>query len=463
MKTTKKVSFGEKEYTEDELSNLRKKLRSENDGIKIIPFNLKAEKRAGYFNENDEYIQTRRIVLDEDDEEEIETDEWLKQLSKNEIAKFVSKENAKVEEKLPEKVCLKNILEILKPDENSFEALSRLGKVKNKELIEKLSEACNTLLQTHSNIYELKASGINSLALKDVFYEYKIGKNPEIHGPFNATMMSQWNESYFSQVSNDPNQQVFVRKAEKKEDSEKTAADDLDGLSDSDDDEEQNSSEEWVLSTKFFEELKVHEFNRRKETLRSQQISERLGLEEAHLLEFQRFNKSWDEKLAEHQNYGSTLVSDLKNKHLVEIQELRMIFIAKQETKNNPGIKGSDKYKPSKELLNLRKVQESLAKQRDYQHAARIKHRADELESNERKRLVEKKNRALEIKEFHLKRKHKNELHALQKKLKATKDSIEKRKTEEVDKLLQRYNNVQNQLLAAQKLQRSKLYRYRRK
>ena len=36
------------------------------------------------------------------------------------------------------------------------------------------------------------------------------------------------------------------------------------------------------------EELKLHEENRRKEAMRSRQIAERLGVEEAHMLEFQQ-------------------------------------------------------------------------------------------------------------------------------------------------------------------------------
>ena len=42
------------------------------------------------------------------------------------------------------------------------------------------------------------------------------------------------------------------------------------------------------------EELKLHEENRRCEALRSRQIAERLGVEEAHMLEFQQFNQKWD-------------------------------------------------------------------------------------------------------------------------------------------------------------------------
>jgi len=32
--------------------------------------------------------------------------------------------------------------------------------------------------------------------------------------------------------------------------------------------------------------------------MRARQIAERLGVEEAHMLEFQQFNKNWDQKIA---------------------------------------------------------------------------------------------------------------------------------------------------------------------
>ncbi len=39
------------------------------------------------------------------------------------------------------------------------------------------------------------------------------------------------------------------------------------------------------------DELRKHEENRLKEEVRSKQIAERLGVEEAHMIEFQNFNK----------------------------------------------------------------------------------------------------------------------------------------------------------------------------
>jgi len=60
------------------------------------------------------------------------------------------------------------------------------------------------------------------------------------------------------------------------------------------------------------EELKLHEENRRKEAMRSRQIAERLGVEEAHMLEFQQFNMVWDKKMAEYEHHAENLVEAMK-------------------------------------------------------------------------------------------------------------------------------------------------------
>ncbi len=48
-------------------------------------------------------------------------------------------------------------------------------------------------------------------------------------------------------------------------------------------------------------ELKAHEENRQREAMRARQIGEMLGIEEAHMLEFQQFNSGWDSKMEEYE------------------------------------------------------------------------------------------------------------------------------------------------------------------
>jgi hypothetical protein len=46
--------------------------------------------------------------------------------------------------------------------------------------------------------------------------------------------------------------------------------------------------------------------------MRSRQIAERLGVEEAHMLEFQQFNAVWDKKMADYEKNAAELVLAMK-------------------------------------------------------------------------------------------------------------------------------------------------------
>ena len=65
--------------------------------------------------------------------------------------------------------------------------------------------------------------------------------------------------------------------------------------------EEQGKYVEAEIATKRLEELKIHEEKRKREAIHARQLSEKLGLEEAHMLEFQQFNTIWDKKMAEYE------------------------------------------------------------------------------------------------------------------------------------------------------------------
>ena len=71
------------------------------------------------------------------------------------------------------------------------------------------------------------------------------------------------------------------------------------------------------------EELRQHEENRRREAMRSRQIAERLGVEEAHMLEFQQFNALWDKRMAEFEQKSADLEEAMKERHGTELMEYR--------------------------------------------------------------------------------------------------------------------------------------------
>lgn len=76
--------------------------------------------------------------------------------------------------------------------------------------------------------------------------------------------------------------------------------------------ERQGKYVEAEIAKNRLEELKLHEENRRREALRSRHIAERLGVEEAHMLEFQQFNIVWDRKMAEFEQGAQELVGTMK-------------------------------------------------------------------------------------------------------------------------------------------------------
>jgi len=90
------------------------------------------------------------------------------------------------------------------------------------------------------------------------------------------------------------------------------------------------------------------------EAMRSRQIAERLGVEEAHMLEFQQFNVIWDKKMAEYEDHSEELIEAMKERHEAELRDYQRTLLSKEL-----------RPKFSKDLLNLRRIQDTLAKQKE--------------------------------------------------------------------------------------------------
>ena len=94
--------------------------------------------------------------------------------------------------------------------------------------------------------------------------------------------------------------------------------------------ERQGKYVEAEIAKNRLEELKLHEENRRKEAMRSRQIAERLGVEEAHMPEFQQFNMVWDKKMSEYENHAEMLVESLKVRHTKDLKDFQRKLLQKQ-------------------------------------------------------------------------------------------------------------------------------------
>uniref|UniRef100_A0A7S1TX53 Uncharacterized protein n=1 Tax=Phaeomonas parva TaxID=124430 RepID=A0A7S1TX53_9STRA len=212
--------------------------------------------------------------------------------------------------------------------------------------------------------------------------------------------------------------------------------------------ERQGKYVEAEIAKNRLEELRLHEENRRKEAMRSRQIAERLGVEEAHMLEFQQFNMVWDKKMSDYEERAESLVEAMKERHAAELRAFQDRLLTKQT-----------RAKFSRELLDLRRIQEHLAKARDYTEAHKIKLKADALEAWETERWRNGKQQEMFQKEAKFKHQKQQELLALQKRIQTGREEQKKQRQMDLERLLQRYQNVKSELEAQQNLERIRMER----
>lgn len=210
--------------------------------------------------------------------------------------------------------------------------------------------------------------------------------------------------------------------------------------------ERQGKYVEAEIAKNRLDELKLHEENRRREAMRSRQIAERLGVEEAHMLEFQQFNEIWDRKMHEYETHAEELVETMKDRHAAELRDFQRKLMGKQI-----------RPKFSKDLLNLRKIQDTLAKQKDYAEAHKMKLKADALEAWELEKWHSQRQQDLLAKEAKFKVAKQTELQALQKRIQTGREEQKKQRHLDLERLLQRYQNVKAELEAQQNLERIRM------
>lgn len=199
------------------------------------------------------------------------------------------------------------------------------------------------------------------------------------------------------------------------------------------------------------QQLRDHEENRRREELRSQQLAERLGVEEAHMKELQEFNEIWDRKVAEFESHAANLQNTLAARHKSEHQG----YVDKIRRETEPRTP-----RWSKDLLNLRKIQETLAKMKKYAEAGKTKAQADKLE--EKEHATWKANREQKISSLEEQFLHKQQLEmgGLLKRIQSGREEQKQARKSELERLLQRYHNVKTQLESQQKIIQQRIERF---
>lgn len=114
----------------------------------------------------------------------------------------------------------------------------------------------------------------------------------------------------------------------------------------------------------------------------------------------------------------------MQERHEKELLDYQKILLAKQQQRT----------KFSTELLNLRKIQEHLAKAKDYTEAQKIKTKADALEAVETKRGLKRRQKEITQQEIKFQNSKNQEMAALQKRVESGRKELNKKRQNELER-----------------------------
>ena len=109
-------------------------------------------------------------------------------------------------------------------------------------------------------------------------------------------------------------------------------------------------------------ELKEQEYNMQYQQLVFNHQQRQEEIQSAHIQQYQQFNQHWDEMIQKIQQEDSQEIEETENRHVAQLTENR------QNLEENLPME----FKFSTELLNQRKIQTNLAKQKNYQEAHEV-------------------------------------------------------------------------------------------
>ena len=170
-------------------------------------------------------------------------------------------------------------------------------------------------------------------------------------------------------------------------------------------------------------------------------------MEEIHIMEFNQFNQQWDQRMNEFQQHGHGLLKAMEERHIRELEDY-----SAELDKSLPNI-----FKPSAELLNMRKIQLNLAKQKNYAEAHSVQVRCNQMEKKERNQYDANRNHKRQLLENKKIKQQENELLALQKKIEAGENEQKKQRALDLEKMFLRYQNVKKELENKHKMERLRL------
>jgi len=195
--------------------------------------------------------------------------------------------------------------------------------------------------------------------------------------------------------------------------------------------------------------LKAQEEKRQQKAIRSRQISERQDVQVAHSMQYNDFNAAWDKYMDEYDSMAQMYIQQMTERHAVNLLEFQKQL--QREMQERPP-------KWSRELLEWRRRQHLLARQKNYAEAQKIKKIADEMEENEKQNMQQANAAVFARKEGKFRQQQQAELQALLKRIDARRKEHIKQRMVDSKRLLQRNRNVQAVLESKQNVECNRLF-----
>ena len=176
------------------------------------------------------------------------------------------------------------------------------------------------------------------------------------------------------------------------------------------------------------------------------QQAEAADIEIAYQEELQSHNANWQEKLTQFKQSCKDAEDQLNKRQENETETVR-----KNVEESLPIIP-----KHSPELLNLKRIQDTLVRNKEYKEAHIVQQQMIELEEKLKQSWGSDRDIKIQQNMMTLAKKQENELGSFKQKLLAGAEELKKMRALEYESLVKKYQNVRKEMLIAHKLERNR-------
>ena len=189
--------------------------------------------------------------------------------------------------------------------------------------------------------------------------------------------------------------------------------------------------------------LKVEQRKKAEDRLHQKQEKEFADTDQEYTEELNNFNADWDDRIDKYRSHCKNSEEELKQRQANEFEAT-----TKTLEENTPMIP-----KHSSEFLNLKRIQDTLVRNKVYKEAHTIQQTMVELE--EKEKLTWGQERAAKIQQSLavLSKKQENEVNRLIKKARNGFDELKKQRAAELESLVKKYQNIKKEMKIAHKLE----------